>query len=104
MLTSKRYATVRDPSSLLDGHRVVICSKDLDNVTYKVFDTVAGFPKPIHIFDRHALVDFEYQCAKCGVVKTGMKMCSACRRDHYCCRECQKQDWSAHKKRHHTKK
>uniref|UniRef100_UPI00358E1CFD zinc finger MYND domain-containing protein 10 n=1 Tax=Myxine glutinosa TaxID=7769 RepID=UPI00358E1CFD len=35
------------------------------------------------------------KCAGCGA--EGMKRCSRCRTEWYCCRECQVKDWSRHK-------
>ena len=43
----------------------------------------------------------ERQCAWCSVwqVDTEKKLerCSGCKQVYYCCRECQRQDWAAHK-------
>jgi hypothetical protein len=36
-------------------------------------------------------------CARNGCDKIGKKACSACRKELYCCSECQKEDWKSHK-------
>jgi len=100
-ITSRHYATIRDPTSPLDGRRVGIAAKTKG--VYTVFDPAAGFPMPIYKISRKLLVDIEYPCANCGVYMVGMRRCSKCKEDYYCSRKCQLQDWAEHKKRHHVK-
>jgi len=39
------------------------------------------------------------KCGKCGDFETGtkFKVCGRCRKEPYCSRECQKEDWNFHK-------
>jgi len=39
----------------------------------------------------------ERTCAKCGKTGSGFSKCSRCKEVYYCCRDCQKEDWSNHK-------
>ena len=36
-------------------------------------------------------------CARCGQDEGSLKKCGACKEVRYCCRECQRLDWSDHK-------
>jgi len=109
-MTSKCRATVHDPRrqfatlGLVHGERVGILQQ-FDGGTYKVSRVrflADNLRPPTHTLPRHALCNFEYECANCGEVKTGMKTCSQCKHDRYCCRKCQKEDWPRHKKQHHS--
>lgn len=55
-------------------------------------------PSPVSPSDDSAAIE----CQKCNKTQeehgTPLKLCAKCHNVRYCCRECQKADWKAHKK------